>query len=535
MLRIPSEFRCSGRHARMVVLAATAVSVLAIGQARADVTDELLNQLVAKGVLTKGEYVKLKARHEAEKAEMARRDGPMMHRMVTKNGVVVVPDDRYITRLDKGIGFHIPGMITKEGETGAVDVKISGDLVFGADETFKEYDSGNTATGVAASNGLVSASPNQAYNSIQAGLLPSAIVLSIATNQLGYDLGFTIGAYTGGSDINSGSAVGITGVNQNQLGSPIGIGTPGIDLRQVFGTVGTPTFGTVKIGRDLGLFGSDAILNDATLLGMGSPLSTGGPRNTTLGRIGIGYVYADWIPQITYTTPDFNGFTASIGAFTPLYAVPFANVTAFDSLSGRLTGQQLPMVQGQIKWKGDIAPGAKLTLSGDALWQQHRYDSAGNVTGNSVLLGFVGNPLGFTTNSWGVDGFGKLDIDGFSFVAYGYYGEGLGTTGLFWDGFDPAGNARTSFGGYAQGSYTWDKFTFGASWGVSQLDATTYDLANPVAAGLVRDNESIIGFIRYQLTPWMAIQAEYGHTWDISWSGLEQNEDDIWLGTAWFF
>ena len=81
----------------MVVLAAAAVSVLAMGQARADVTDELLNQLVAKGVLTKGEFVKLKARHEAEKAEMARNGGPMMHRMVTKNGVVIVPDDRYIT------------------------------------------------------------------------------------------------------------------------------------------------------------------------------------------------------------------------------------------------------------------------------------------------------------------------------------------------------------------------------------------------------------------------------------------------------
>jgi hypothetical protein len=533
MLKIPSESRCSGRHARMVVLAAAAVSVLAMGQARADVTDELLNQLVAKGVLTKGEYVKLKARHEAEKAEMARNSGPMMHRMVTKNGVVVVPDDRYITRLDKGIGFHIPGLITKEGETGAVDVKISGDLVFGANETFGEHNSGNTtATGVPAFNGLVTASPNQPYNAIQAGLLPSAIVLSLATNQMGYDLGFTIGAYTGGSDIQSSP---LTGVNQNQLGSPIGIGTPGIDLRQVFGTVGTATFGSVKIGRDLGLFGSDAILNDATLLGMGSPLSTSAPRNTTLGRIGIGYVYADWIPQVTYTTPDFNGFTASIGAFTPLYAVPFAGITALTGVSAAITGQELPMVQGQVKWKGNIAPGAMLTLSGDGLWQQHRNDPAtGSAVGTPV--GIVGGlPAGASVNSWGVDGFGKLDIQGFSFVAYGYYGEGLGTTGLFWDAFSPDGSARTSYGGYAQGSYTWDKFTFGASWGVSGMQATAFDYATGIAPGLLKDNESIIGFIRYQLTPWMALQAEYGHTWDISQSGFEENEDDIWLGTAWFF
>src|ERR1700689_1703583 len=119
MLKLPSEFRCSGRHARMVVLAAAAVSVLAMGQARADVTDELLNQLVAKGVLTKGEYSKLRARHEAEKATMARNGGPT-HRMVTRDGVVVVADDRYIPRLDKGIGFHIGGLVTKEGVVGGV-------------------------------------------------------------------------------------------------------------------------------------------------------------------------------------------------------------------------------------------------------------------------------------------------------------------------------------------------------------------------------------------------------------------------------
>jgi hypothetical protein len=496
----------------MVVLAAAAaMSMTAIGQARADVTDQLLDQLRAKGVLTHGEYSKLKSRHAAEKAEMGR---PHHY---TKDGVVVVPDDRYLTRLDKGIGFHIPGLVTKEGEVGAIDVKISGDLVFGADETFDAYASGNQNTTSHMRGGLVTASPNQPYNAIQAGLLPSAIVLSIATNQMGYDLGFTIGAYTGGNNVDTGC-----GSNANCGGAPFALGTPGIDLRQVFGTVGTPTFGTVKIGRDLGLFGSDAILNDATLLGMGSPLVTSQPRNTTLGRIGIGYVYADWIPQITYTTPDFNGFTASIGAFTPL------DSTGGIFTSTTMTGNELPMVQGQLKWKGNVAPGVGLTVSGDGVWQQHKNDPATGV--NNIFA-----PTGTTATSWGVDGFGKLDVSGFSFVAYGYYGKGLGTTGLFLGGFDSFGNERTSLGGYVQGSYTWDKFTFGASWGVSQLDATSAEWNIGNAPGLVKDNESIIGFARYQLTPWMALQAEFGHTWATNWGGYQLNEDDIWLGTAWFF
>lgn len=512
MVKSPSESRRSGRLARMVVVAAaTAMSMAAIGQARADVTDQLLDQLRSKGVLTHGEYSKLKARHAAEKADM---DRPA-HRY-SKDGVMVVPDDRYLTRLDKGIGFHIPGLVTKEGEVGAIDVKISGDLVFGADETFDAYASGNRNGFGVFRGGLVTASPNQPYNAIQAGLLPSAIVLSIATNQMGYDLGFTIGAYTGGNNVDTSC-----GDNANCGGHPFALGTPGIDLRQVFGTVGTPTFGTVKIGRDLGLFGSDAILNDATLLGMGSPLVTSQPRNTTLGRIGIGYVYADWIPQITYTTPDFNGFTASIGAFTPL-----------DSTGGiftttTMTGNELPMVQGQLKWKGNIAPGVGLTASVDGLWQQHKNDTA---TGSNLFA-----PVGFTANSYGVDGFGKLDVAGFSFVAYGYYGQGLGTTGLFLSGFDSFGNARQSEGGYVQGSYTWDKFTFGASAGDSRLHATSAEWAFGTAGALVKDNASVIGFARYQLTPWMALQAEFVHTWMTEWDGAQENEDAMWLGTAWFF
>src|SRR5579863_4086518 len=160
MVKSPSESRRNGRLARMVVFAAAAaMSMAAIGQARADVTDQLLDQLRAKGVLTHGEYSKLRARHAAEKAEM---DRPRHYR----DGVVVAPDDRYLTRLDKGIGFHIPGLVTKEGEVGAIDVKISGDLIFGAAETFNR--TGNARV----DGGLVTASPNQPYNSIQAGLLP---------------------------------------------------------------------------------------------------------------------------------------------------------------------------------------------------------------------------------------------------------------------------------------------------------------------------------------------------------------------------
>jgi hypothetical protein len=81
------------------------------------------------------------------------------------------------------------------------------------------------------------------------------------------------------------------------------------------------------MGRDIGLFGKDAILDDMTLLGVGSVGNNAAPGNTSLGRIGIGYIYTDWEPQITYTTPNFNGFSFSAGIFQPLDAVGLASFT----------------------------------------------------------------------------------------------------------------------------------------------------------------------------------------------------------------
>ncbi|MHB8887029.1 MAG: porin, partial [Methylovirgula sp.] len=407
---------------------------------------------------------------------------------------------------------------------GQVDVSLSGDLVMFGTESFASSASGSAAVG-GVHDGLVLNSRNNANYGFGGGLLPSALVLSLSTNQMGYDLGFTIGAYVGGNNVAVGSGGSV--VNANGPGFPIALGTPGIDLRQVFGTIGTPTFGTVKIGRDLGLFGSDAILNDATLLGDGTAANIAAPGNTTLGRIGIGYVYADWIPQVTYTTPDYNGFTASFGAFTPLDTVG----SIFQPLPSAFVNQsQTPMLQGQVKYKGAIGPGANLTLSADALWQEHRYDTG------TVTLTSPG--VASSISSWGVDGFGKVDVNGFSVVGYGYYGEGLGSTGLFFDAFSANGQQRASYGGYAQGSYTFGKFTLGASWGISVLEANSFDtLAGNFAyyQYMLKSNQSYVGFARYQLTSWMALQGEYVHSIATNQTGGKIQADQIDFGTAWFF
>src|SRR5207237_1095276 len=88
--------------------------------------------------------------------------------------------------------------------------------------------------------------------------------------------------------------------------------TLGPQLRKSYVSSGNG-IGTFKVGRLFGVFGSDAIANDMTLNGVGSAAVRGG-GNSSLGRIGVGYLFAGFYNQIQYTTPDFNAlsFTGSV-------------------------------------------------------------------------------------------------------------------------------------------------------------------------------------------------------------------------------
>ena len=84
--------------------------------------------------------------------------------------------------------------------------------------------------------------------------------------------------------------------------------------RQAFITFGDASWGSVKVGKDLGIFAGDAILSDMTLLGVGGGVPQGA---TTLGGIGTGYLYPGWRGQIAYTTPNMNGLQATVAITNP--------------------------------------------------------------------------------------------------------------------------------------------------------------------------------------------------------------------------
>src|SRR5262245_29667905 len=102
--------------------------------------------------------------------------------------------------------------------------------------------------------------------SVSNGLLPAALAISASTTQGGYDIAATFGFYPGIST-NDGSPNIQQGVSPSFQNT--GLGTTAIDMRQVFLTFGNDRMGTFLLGRNIGLFGADAILGDMTLLGVG--------------------------------------------------------------------------------------------------------------------------------------------------------------------------------------------------------------------------------------------------------------------------
>jgi predicted porin len=361
-------------------------------------------------------------------------------------------------------------------------------------------------------------------SSVRNGLLPAALVFNATTRQDDFDIDVTVGLYPG---INSSAAAGVNGP-----GLPSALATPGIDARQVYFTFGDTSWGTVKMGRDIGLFGKDAILDDMTLLGVGSTGGNSAPSNTSLGRIGIGYIYTDWQPQLTYTTPSYSGFVGSAGIFQPLYA---GGAAAGAVLPGQpadaiYRSHNLPQFQIGLSYTwGD--PKATDTLSGKA------WVDAVSQRARASTTDIAANARGAATQMTGtaVDGGVKLDIVGFEAVVYGYWGTGVGTTGLYVLPNSAFGERRKSDGGYIQGTYKLNRLKLGLSYGLSELKTAADETALQYRSDLVKRNSSEVLGLYYSLTKSVTLVGEYSHTRAEAWNGNSASENDVIIGGILFF
>ena len=361
--------------------------------------------------------------------------------------------------------------------------------------TFASWTKGKgTNTTDAAVGGLATAS--QAHEdqtqSIGTGLLPAWLGFTGKTRQNDLDVEFTVSIQPNSSNNTPHGDGAVGGTNSSLLN------------RQTYVSFGDKSWGTIKLGKDLGVFAADAILNDMTLLGVGAgAANSGAAANTTLGGIGTGYIYAAWKGQVAYTTPNMNGFQATVAITNPNQHADATVQTTYQDRFG-LEGKA------SYSFAGDVASG-KLWVSGAS------YDVTTSTAGASYTASVA--DIGLNVNA------GNLGLTG-----YYYSGEGVGTTVL--GNLAASGTTkRDSDGGYAQVTYVLPtKTKLGLAYGTSNLDR-----ANSADTAVISKNERITLGLYHPLTKHLNLVAEYNDIESRVHNGNKGESQTGSLGAILFF
>ena len=341
---------------------------------------------------------------------------------------------------------------------------------------------------------VAGADQEDSTSSVSNGLLPAAFVFTVSTTQNGWDLAGTLGLYPGVST-NDGGSPNLQGQG-GALGNT-GLGTTGLDVRQVFMSFGNKRIGTFTLGRNFGLFGFDAIINDMTIPGVGAAGAAAGPNpaNTTLGSIGYGYIYTDTLSQMNYTTPDMGGLKLTVGIYDPV-----------EPLNAFTGAGPAPAADASPGFHGKVA-----------------YTVGGLYLSTSFVSQKNDGPNGFDTRAFDVGGrytAGPLDL-----MAWYYDGRGIGTTAFLFDASDGAGRERDSDGYFAQITFKLGDTKYGVNYGVSSLD-----LADGDAESIVEDNTKLTLGVYHSLTPNLMLLAEYSDVDSAAHDGASNNASNFNVG-----
>jgi predicted porin len=304
-----------------------------------------------------------------------------------------------------------------------------------------------------------------------------------------------------------------SGINSTS-GGKTGFGETSPSLRQSYAFFGSKRFGTVKLGRMFGVFGSDAIASDMSLAGVGSGAAgvSGQVGNSTLGRIGAGYIFADFFPQIQYSTPQLAGLQLTGAVIQSFDAVPIADVNGV-----KLIEHTLPGLMGKLTfdWQGILA--GRTWVGG---WLQSSSSTNGQFAGKEEIT------------SKAVDLGGRLDWKVLSLVGYFFTGKGVGNTAPMRDGValvDGLPARRRSNGYYTQLTGKIAGLKLGASYGACNL------FPGPGETGaelLVKRNSSVIGGAYYSLGEVVTLAAEWTNTTSLNQAGDRVRDNSVAFGAS---
>lgn len=366
--------------------------------------------------------------------------------------------------------FALSGAITLTGTVHAADFK-AGDWDMSVGGIVNAYYtqvncSGDTVAGAALAGKGLGCGGLSSNTTIGNGLLPNYLAIGGKSLQEGYTVEGKIGI---GAAVATQSAIA-----QNSA----------VDVRQGYLSFGNADMGTVKLGRDYGIFGLTTILTDMTLLGSGAPVQATQNGRVALGHIGAGYTYPGTYGQVAYSTP----------ASSP---IQFTGALVSAVNGGTSTADKGPGVQAEASYS---VSGLKVWLGG----KSQKFDNAASPS--------------FTMSAIEVGG--TYTIDALSLLANYQSGKGIG---ILADADE--GNIRGR-NYLLQATYkATSKAKVGISYGSSE---------NTEGAGLKSNTNATAG-LYYSLTKSLTLVGELSQTQSKDYSGNSARMSGVSIGGILFF
>ena len=284
-------------------------------------------------------------------------------------------------------------------------------------------------------------------------------------------IGFNFGKQVDGLKLGGRSSFWVT-INDSETNGT----STAIDVRQFYGTVASPEWGEVLVGKDFGLFSRSNIFLDEMLAGYGNSSDTLGLVDGTgvsFGNIGTGYPYPFPTSQITYRNNNLaEGLKFAVGIMDPVD-------TNDDSMVGK-SYQEQPRFESEVSYQMSIGDATIYSwLNGATQTSDNTDSSVDSVTSQGVGYGV------------------QAKLAGFSVTASGFQAEGINP--FFTNNAGEATLREIDSDGYLlQGSYTLGKNRFALSYGKTEDDgnglgtAADYETRGVAYFRTINDNLKLV-------------------------------------------
>ena len=394
----------------------------------------------------------------------------------------------------------------------------------GSSNTFYMYSSSEESPSGTRSGSLVSES-GEDMSRLTVGLLPGVFGMSVKAPS------------TGGLDM----MANLTLYPSTQNTARTWNGSANLNLRESYFKV-SGDFGALLVGRTLNTYGTAPIVNDMGLFGIGGQYI----GDTTLGRIGYGYNYANFGAQIAWTLPTTGALSLKVAVEDPSKIV---GGSAYGAHSTDISATQLSTPRGAISVGvagGDLGSltiegmfqQAEMSATKCQLAQTNRTNAYGGSDSDKRTQDGSGASPDCMVDSWGSNATLVSNVQGLGIVVSGFYGEGLGTFfNLDVDSLDGTGDERIHWGGYAQATFDAGGGTnVGVSYGGTYYGKQTqYDSRNHSSHVTIKARELLSAMVWHNINDNLRLVAEYGHVEDEWNDGASRESDAVSVGGFFFW